>query len=133
VLAGVLASSSAAGHPARPRTPTPSVTIELPTGKLGGRNAVSVQAWINAKRGGSLRACYRKELDRDPSLGGTLVVQLDVDIDGKVTNAQLTRKTTNHVPLESCVLRQYLKFKLQPTGKPASFRVATRFWLDQMQ
>lgn len=58
-------------------------------------------------RNGDMKACYDKELERDPTLSGTVVVNFIVEKDtGVIKNFKLDKKASNaNKHLRLCVLR----------------------------
>ncbi len=62
-------------------------------------------------RAGVFRACYQKELARDPKLAGKVVVQFEIAPEGKVTKAAVQSSTLASKPVEDCVVSNVLRLR----------------------
>lgn len=69
-------------------------------------------------RSGLMKACYQRELNRAPGLGGTLVVTFRIKPDGTVQSARVVpgKSTLRNSSVESCVTRQITGLKFPPKG-----------------
>lgn len=69
-------------------------------------------------RSGLMKACYQRELNRSPGLGGTLVVTFRIKPDGTVQSARVVpgKSTLRNSSVESCVTRQITGLKFPPKG-----------------
>ncbi len=63
-----------------------------------------------------IRECYQRELRRQPTLAGELVVSFVVQRDGTVGSASIKKSTINNAAVESCVRAQFflMKFTVPP-------------------
>ena len=59
-----------------------------------------------------LTRCYQKEVNRDPSLMGTIQVRFEIAADGRVSNARVTKATLQNDAVSECLTRTigFLKF-----------------------
>jgi hypothetical protein len=69
-------------------------------------------------RSGLMKACYQRELNRAPGLGGTLVVSFRIKADGTVQSARVVpgKSTLRNSSVESCVTRQITGLKFPAKG-----------------
>jgi outer membrane biosynthesis protein TonB len=69
-------------------------------------------------RSGLMKACYQRELNRSPGLGGTLVVSFRIKPDGTVQTARVVpgKSTLRNSSVESCVTRQITGLKFPAKG-----------------
>jgi hypothetical protein len=69
-------------------------------------------------RSGLMKACYQRELNRAPGLGGTLVVTFRIKADGTVQSARVVpgKSTLRNSSVESCVTRQITGLKFPAKG-----------------
>jgi hypothetical protein len=69
-------------------------------------------------RSGLMKACYQRELNRTPRLGGTIVVTFRIKPDGTVQSARVVpgKSTLRNSSVESCVTRQITGLKFPPKG-----------------
>jgi TonB family protein len=58
----------------------------------------------------SIRYCYSRELNRNPTLGGKLTVKFTIASDGSVAKAE-TKQGIGSPAVESCVAERFLRFK----------------------
>ena len=88
---------------------------------LGGKDAVSVEGggfeeeWVGSidreavrrvvKAGlKEVRACYEKELNRNPGIEGKVVIEWDIGEQGKVLAAKVKSTSLNNSSVESCIV-----------------------------
>ena len=60
---------------------------------------------------GVFRACYQKELNRDPKLAGKVVMRFTINPDGATTNVALVTTTLKSPAVETCLARQIERLK----------------------
>lgn len=86
-------------------------------GDFGGLTKEEIDKVVRAKQG-LLRACYQKELNRQPGLGGKLVINFVIANDGSVksTRTDPGKSSLRHDGVESCVRTQITKLRF-PAGK----------------
>ena len=64
-----------------------------------------------------IRECYQRELRRQPTLAGEIVVSFVVQRDGTVGTAAIKKSTINNVAVESCVRAEFFLMKFPaPAG-----------------
>lgn len=54
----------------------------------------------------ALRSCYAKALQRDPGLGGTVVVRMHVEADGSVSSSRVSDGSIGDPALSSCLAKE---------------------------
>jgi outer membrane biosynthesis protein TonB len=85
---------SAAAPAASPSGPVPETAEGLDAGQIR----------IPIKRNsGQVRACYERELKKNPGLAGKLFLAFTIGADGKVRSARAARNSTGSAALASCV------------------------------
>lgn len=104
--------------------PKGSENIQVDTGDKG--QAVAVKARVNLRstesvvgsgvvdkkrlaavfraRGGALRSCYERELKKNPSLGGKVVVRFTIGSAGRVTAASVSKHLSGSEAVGNCVV-----------------------------
>ncbi len=79
----------------------------------------------------AIRYCYERELKRNPTLKGKLVVRITVGPDGRVKNASILSSTLNNDSVERCILtriRLWRDFKpIDPSEGDVTFRQTYTF------
>ncbi len=64
-----------------------------------------------------IRYCYQRELTKDPTLAGKIVVRFTIAKDGSVSAASVKTTTMNNSAVESCVSGRFLRMQFpQPKG-----------------
>ncbi len=64
-----------------------------------------------------IRYCYQRELNKDPSLSGKIVVKFTIAADGTVSDATIDSSTMNSEAVESCLCGRFLRFVFpEPEG-----------------
>lgn len=68
-----------------------------------------------------MKACYEKGLNRDPSLGGKIVLEWTIGELGRVTEASVKNSTMNNSEVEQCALSRLRtwRFPEPPVGREA--------------
>ena len=96
------------------------VAINTGTGDFGGYTEDEINRVVKA-RAGVFRACYQKELNRSPGLGGKLVVRFKIGADGAVqTAANAGGSSLSNDAVESCVKSNVMRLKFPPKGAIAN-------------
>jgi outer membrane biosynthesis protein TonB len=96
------------------------VAIATGTGDFGGYTEDEINRVVKA-RAGVFRACYQRELNRSPGLGGKLVVRFKIGSDGAVqTAANAGGSTLSHDAVEQCVKSNVMRLKFPPKGAIAN-------------
>ncbi len=96
------------------------VAIATGTGDFGGYTEDEINRVVKA-RAGVFRACYQKELNRSPGLGGKLVVRFKIGADGSVQSAaNAGGSSLSNDAVESCVKSNVMRLKFPPKGAIAN-------------
>jgi hypothetical protein len=87
------------------------------TGEFSGLTKAEIDRVVRS-RSGLMKACYQRELNRSPGLGGTIVVTFRIKPDGTVQSARVVpgKSTLRNSSVESCVTRQITGLKFPPKG-----------------
>jgi hypothetical protein len=116
---GTVTSRGAGPGPAGEQPPSarPVAVDTQPAGPLGAYAADDLNRVIRA-RAGAFRACYQKELERAPGLGGKLVVRFKIGPDGAVASVRVdaAQTTLRSEAVASCVTAQVARLQFRPTG-----------------
>ncbi|NOY28238.1 MAG: AgmX/PglI C-terminal domain-containing protein [Oligoflexia bacterium] len=101
------------------------VNEELPANAdANALKAATIQVAIKQQMRG-IRQCYQRELRRDPSLAGKVIVWFLIDTDGTVSRARLKETTMSNVVVEDCIVAQVTEMSFpHPQGAkvvPVSF------------
>ena len=108
---GVFGSSSATPKPViRTEAPVGTVSVGDDTIVLGERPRSMIEGVLK-RRMGALRHCYQRELNKNHTLGGNVVVKFMIAADGTVRKAELLESTLNHEAMEACVVERFLHTK----------------------
>ncbi len=92
------------------------VSVGEAEGDIEGLTAEEINRVVKA-RAGVFRACYQKELNREPGLGGKLVVHFTIGGDGVVKNSKTAGGSTMHNDaVESCVTSNIMRLKFPAKG-----------------
>ncbi|MGE5182716.1 MAG: AgmX/PglI C-terminal domain-containing protein [Acidobacteriota bacterium] len=92
------------------------VAVGEAEGDIEGLTAEEINRVVKA-RAGVFRACYQKELNRSPGLGGKLVMHFVIGGDGIVKSAKTGGGTTMHnEAVEECVNRQIMSLHFPAKG-----------------
>ena len=96
------------------------VAIATGTGDFGGYTEDEINRVVKA-RAGVFRACYQRELNRSPGLGGKLVVRFKINATGGVdVAANAGGSTLSHAAVEQCVKSNVMRLKFPPKGAIAN-------------
>ncbi len=96
------------------------VAVGEMTGDPGGYTEDEINRVVKA-RAGVFRACYQKELNRTPGLGGKLVVKFKIGSDGTVMSATPTGGSTlSNEAVQSCVSSNVMRLKFVAKGATAN-------------
>lgn len=91
-----------------------------PSGDLAGYTEDEIKRVIKTREG-IFRKCYQKELDRNPGLGGKLVVRFKIGADGTVQTAtKAGGSTLSNDAVEECVTGNVGKLRFTPKGVVAN-------------
>lgn len=82
-------------------------------GDFGDLSKEQIQKVVLAHKN-AVSYCYEKELQSDPGLKGTIVVNFRLDDTGTVTSSKTKSSTMNNPSVEDCVVRQVRKWKFPP-------------------
>jgi hypothetical protein len=82
----------------------------------GGLPKEAIHRVVRAHQAG-IKYCYETELVRLPKLGGKIVVQWRIDLDGKVVQPRIRTTTMNNTAVEACLVRQISRWHFpKPAG-----------------
>jgi hypothetical protein len=96
------------------------VAMSDPEGDFGGLTAEEINRVVKA-RAGVFRACYQKELNRSPGIGGKLVLHFVIGGDGSVKSAKTGGGSTlRNDEVESCVSSNIMRLKFPAKGGQAN-------------
>ncbi|MBA3395752.1 MAG: AgmX/PglI C-terminal domain-containing protein [Deltaproteobacteria bacterium] len=97
-----------------------NVAIATGTGDFGGYTEDEINRVVKA-RAGVFRACYQKELNRSPGIGGKLVIKFKIGADGAVQSASNAGGSTlSNEAVEGCVKSNVMRLKFPPKGAIAN-------------
>src|SRR5688572_26920238 len=89
--------------------------FEIVGPESGGLTAQAIDRVIKASAG-IFRACYQKELNRTPNIGGKLVVRFTIASDGSVSKAAIVSSTVGSKVVDQCVLRNIRRLRFPAPG-----------------
>ncbi len=87
------------------------------TGDLDGLSMGEIDKVVRGKQG-LLKACYQRELNRSPGIGGKLVVNFVIAADGTVKSSRVSadKSTLRNAAVEACVKSQIARLKFPAKG-----------------
>jgi hypothetical protein len=94
------------------------VAFSTPSGDFGGLTAEEIDRVVKA-RAGVFRACYQKELNRTPGIGGKLIIHFKIGGDGTVqagNTATSGGSTMRNDTVEQCVKSNVNRLKFPAKG-----------------
>jgi hypothetical protein len=93
-----------------------SVAVGEMSGDPGGLSAEEINQKVKSK-GGVFRACYQKELNRSPGIGGKLVIRFKIGGNGVVKDAAVAGGSTlANAGVSECVIRNVNSLKFRAVG-----------------
>jgi hypothetical protein len=92
-----------------------AVKMEDATGDFNGLSKEEIDRVVKA-RAGVFRACYQKELNRTPGIGGKLVIHFVIAADGSVKSSSTQGGTLRNEGVESCVKGNIMRLKFPAKG-----------------
>ncbi len=96
------------------------VNVGEMTGDPGGYTEDEINRVVK-RSAGMFRACYQKELNRSPGIGGKIVVKFKIGADGAVITAAPTGGTSlANEAVKDCVARNVNRLKFPPKGAIAN-------------
>lgn len=75
---------------------------------------------VMKSRAGVFRACYEKELSKEPKLAGKVVVNFKIGADGKVVSAAVASSTLSSRTVGDCIARNVLRLAFPPSTGPST-------------
>lgn len=84
----------------------------------GERSSTDIDRVVKAGAG-VFRACYQKEIKRDPTLSGKVVVAFTIAAAGTVASSKITSSTLASKPVESCLLANINRLRFPAASAPA--------------
>ncbi|HEY5948066.1 MAG TPA: AgmX/PglI C-terminal domain-containing protein [Kofleriaceae bacterium] len=92
------------------------VTLQDAEGDFGGLTAEEINRVVKARQG-IFRACYQAELNRNPGIGGKLVVSFQIGGDGIVKSAKIGGASSmRNDGVEGCVKSNIMRLKFPAKG-----------------
>jgi TonB family protein len=85
-------------------------------GDIGGSgdfDAAKVVAQIKARLG-AIKACYERELKRNPTLAGKVTIQFTIEEQGTVSGVKVTENSTGEDAVGQCVANAVQRFRFTP-------------------
>ncbi|MEO8702177.1 MAG: AgmX/PglI C-terminal domain-containing protein, partial [Kofleriaceae bacterium] len=96
------------------------VSVGEMTGDPGGYTEDEINRVVKA-RAGVFRACYQKELNRSPGIGGKIVIKFKIGADGSVQAANATGGSTlTNDAVQGCVSSNVMRLRFPPKGAIAN-------------
>jgi hypothetical protein len=92
-----------------------NVKLEEPTGDFNGLSKEEIDRVVKA-RAGIFRACYQKELNHTPGLGGKLVMHFVIAADGGVKSASTAGGSLRNAGVEDCINNNIMRLKFPAKG-----------------
>jgi hypothetical protein len=97
-----------------------NVAIGEMTGDPGGYTEDEINRIVKS-RAGVFRACYQKELNRSPGIGGKIVIKFKIGADGSVQTANPSGGSTlSNEAVQSCVSSNVMRLRFPPKGAIAN-------------
>lgn len=91
------------------------VTVGEGSGDFGDLTPEQINKVVQSRRN-AIRACYERQLQRNPKLGGKIVIRWTIDM-GTVTSAKVKSTTMRNGAVEDCIVRQVQRMKFpKPKG-----------------
>ncbi len=110
--------------------PVTPLTKEGEVTTLAGRDPEQVSRVVN-RHNDAIEYCYQKELRRNPTLKGKLVVRFTITPQGKVSNVTIISSSLNNPELETCIVRRIQRWDdfgaVDPSLGDATFRQVYTF------
>jgi hypothetical protein len=64
-----------------------------------------------------IKYCYQRELTKNPSLGGKIVIKFTIAKDGTVSAASTKSTTMNNSAVETCIVGRFMRMQFpEPKG-----------------
>ncbi len=92
-----------------------AVKMEDATGDFNGLSKEEIDRVVKA-RAGVFRACYQKELNRSPGIGGKLIIHFVIGADGTVKSSGTQGGSLRNEGVESCVKGNIMRLKFPAKG-----------------
>jgi TonB family protein len=85
-------------------------------GDIGGAGEfdASIVVRMIKTRIGAIRACYERELKRNPTLAGKVTIQFTIELQGNVSAVRVVENTTRDEAVGSCVANAVQRFRFNP-------------------
>ncbi len=108
------------GHGSSPRPFTPAPVEEAEVGDFCHPGHIQR---VVAARANAIQHCFELELQVDPSLGGNMIVEWRIELDGSASRAQIAESTMNNHNVEACVVRVVERMRFnEPDGGMCQIR-----------
>jgi TonB family protein len=98
-------------------------------GDIGGSGEfdASIVVQMIKTRIGAIRACYERELKRNPSLAGKVTIQFTIEERGNVSGVKVAENTTGDTAVGQCVANAIQRFRFNPGPEGGSVTFAYPF------
>jgi len=113
------------GHRGRNREVRGRVRAANPS--VAGSLDRSVIVRVIRSRTNAFRACYERQLQRQPNLGGRLSIAFTIGASGRVTSARVQSSTVGNGSVEACLVRQVQRMRFPAPAGGGSVRVTYPF------
>jgi hypothetical protein len=87
------------------------LAVGPPSGELGDLTAKQINKVVMARKN-AIRACYARQLQRNPQLAGKIIIRWEIDSAGLVEQAKVKSTTMRNGSVEDCIVRQIQNLKL---------------------
>ncbi len=94
-------------------------------GKARGTGTVdgSAVSKVFSRRKKAIKVCYEKQLNKDPSLKGKVVIKFKIGPAGRVTSIKVVKNTTGSAAVGTCIANKVKSWKFpQPEGGSVTFQ-----------
>jgi len=104
-----------------------AIKVNVRTGSLGSEGGLGkidngAVAAVFGRRKGAIKACYEKELRRNPSLNGRITLRFTIGTSGRITSINASQNTTGDEAIASCIISKVQDWKFDPpTGGAVTF------------
>lgn len=103
-----------------------TATAEMGSPTIVGRFDGSVIEQVIHRKMSQIRYCYHRDLAKDPTLSGRVVIAFTIGEDGRVSTSTVTSSTLNHAPVESCVAARFFSARF-PAPEAGAVKVTIPF------
>jgi len=104
-----------------------AIKVNVRTGSLGAEGGIgkidnASVASVFGRRKGAIKACYERELRRNPGLNGRITLRFTIGTSGRITSINASQNTTGDEAIASCIISKVQDWKFDPpTGGAVTF------------